>query len=72
MHWTQRPRPGWKGGLREWLDGVANGTRRDRVVSILDDIAEFVWRAFCLQWVAVAWCMLIGCETPDTRGTGER
>ncbi len=35
-----------------------------RLVEAREVLAEVRYSAFCLQWVAVAWCMCIGKEGP--------
>lgn len=29
---------------------------------------NYAWSAFCLQWVAISWCAVIGTATPGAEG----
>lgn len=40
-------------------------------VSYWNETRYVLWSAFCLQWVAVAWLMLIGAETTGHERTEE-
>jgi hypothetical protein len=65
VHWSHVPRPGWRGGMREWIDHMFSQCERLQTDdSILPDLTRFVWSAFCIQWVAISWCAVIGKETP--------
>ena len=61
-HWTETPREGWPRGLRQWMElTFRNSSLANEHNNFLSqDLARFVWSAFCIQWVTIAWAMLVG------------
>lgn len=48
----------------EWIADVYRGLYPRGWNSAGELVMRFHWSAFCLQWVAISWCAVIGKEQP--------